>query len=76
MSITQALQAITHDAVIWKANRIWSAAADPDEKAVAIDEITTMLLCIGNDVKRSAYVKTFCELNKKSIKQTDLKKAC
>ncbi len=72
--IQTAFASITHDAVIWKANHIWATATDPDEQAAAMEELTTTLLCIGNDVKRGAYVKNICDLNK-IIKQKDLRKS-
>jgi hypothetical protein len=56
-----------HDAVIWKAARLWKNAADPDEQAAAMEQLTTMLLCIANDTKRAAYIKQVCDANNKSV---------
>src|SRR5690349_9896253 len=72
--ITSAFKNITHDAVLFKANHLLTDAADPDEQAAAIDQLTTTLLCIANDIKRNAYIKRVCELHKK-VKAADLKKS-
>lgn len=60
------------DAVIWKASKLLNDANTIDDKAMAIDQIVLMLLCISSTVKQSAYVET---LQKKfSIKNQLLKK--
>lgn len=74
-NIQAAFANITFDAVTWKANHLWHAAKDPDEQAAAMDELTNMLLCIGNDTKRSAYIRQIAEENKKTLKATELKKS-
>lgn len=48
---------LKQDAVIWKGKRIWNTALTPDEQAVAVEKLAEMLLCIGNDTKREAYIK-------------------
>ena len=45
------------DAVLWKSVRIWNTATDADLQANAVDELTNMLLLIGNETKRNAYYK-------------------
>lgn len=44
------------DAALWKARRLWQGANDPDKQAVAIEQMTHMLICMRNDTKRSGYV--------------------
>jgi hypothetical protein len=48
---------------------------DPDEQAAAMDQLTAMLLSIGNDTKRAAYIKQICDLNKTACKTKDAKAA-
>lgn len=74
-AIADAFKAITHDAVLFKAQHLWKDASDPDEQATAMELLTDTLLSISNDTKRSAYIKQICDINKKSIKPTDLRKA-
>ncbi len=47
---------LRQDAVIWKSTKIWGlSAGDPDCQQRAIDDITAMLLCIRQHVKRDNY---------------------
>lgn len=55
--IIQIFSELQQDAVIWKGKKIWRNATDPDEQAAAMGALTTMLLCIGNEIKRTAYIK-------------------
>jgi hypothetical protein len=45
------------DAVTWKAQVLWSKATDPDEQAMAMDQLTEMVMCIGNETKRLQYIE-------------------
>lgn len=44
------------DAVLWKAQRIWSAADDADGQAAAMEQLVEMICCISNETKQSAYI--------------------
>ncbi len=68
------LLSLHQDAVSWKARRLWIAATDPDEQAVAIEHIVDMLICISNEVKRSGYIKTITTNISNEAKQLDIEK--
>lgn len=59
------------DAVLWKYNRIWTNVKEPDEQANAVESITQMLLCISNETKRNAYIKSISETNNFHVKSTN-----
>lgn len=61
------------DGVSWKASRLWSAAENEHDKAEAIEEITTMLVCIANETTRTGYIDRLQNENK--IKHQLLKKS-
>ncbi len=63
-TLIELLAGMLQDAVLWKAKRLWSHATDPDEQAVAMDELMKMVTCIGNETKRLQYI----ELVQKELK--------
>jgi len=55
--------------VEWKATKLKNKAAnDPDALSVAVDEISRMLYCIKDDVKRNLYTDTCRKILKQPIK--------
>lgn len=61
------------DAVIFRAKKLWqNAENDPDEKAIAIEEIANLVCCIENETKRSTYTENLQKVL--SIKGSLLKK--
>lgn len=44
------------DAVLWKAEKLWSTATDPDDQASAMDEMVTMICAIENETKQQQYI--------------------
>ncbi len=52
------------DAVLWKAEKLWQKANDPDEQAMAMDELVKMMCCISNDTKRTYYITDVQKVNK------------
>lgn len=75
MSIKEEFKQLQVDAVLWKSQRLWREAYDPDEQAGAMDKLVAMLLSIANETKRNAYGKNLCDainrFNKKT--QEDIK---
>lgn len=67
-SIKELLMPLHRDAVLWKAERLWSQAADPDEQAGAMEDIVEMLCCISNDIKRVSYCKLISDAITEKIK--------
>jgi len=61
------------DAILWKAQKLWANATDPDEQATAMDELVELMCCIENETKRLSYIELVQKQNK--IKNTLLKKA-
>jgi len=55
-SIKEKFKMLHQDAVLWKAERLWLGANDPDEQSAAMEQITEMLCCISNETKRTGYV--------------------
>ena len=55
---------ITFDAPVWKALKLWNNALSPDEQAEAMEHIVDMLLCITNDTRRAAYIKSISDASK------------
>lgn len=47
---------LAQDAVLWKARRHWKSATNPDNEALAIDDISTFLMKVKNEVKRDRYI--------------------
>jgi len=70
MSIPDKFISLHNDAIIWKYNKLWSNVKEPDEQASAVESITQMLLCISNETKRTAYIKSITENNSFYIKNT------
>jgi len=56
MNLTQHLQSLHQDAVLWKGQLIWSKAFNPDAKVEASNKIANLLISIPNDIKRNAYL--------------------
>jgi hypothetical protein len=49
------LRTLHHDAVLWKAKKLYQATASPDAKEKGFAEIVNMLCSIDSEVKRDAY---------------------
>jgi len=50
------LQELEQDAILWKSDRIWSNAGDPDERVIALEKLVDLMLVIPNEMKRNEYV--------------------
>ncbi|MBL0202412.1 MAG: DNA primase [Chitinophagaceae bacterium] len=67
---------LCQDAVLWKAKRLLNDANNIDDKAIAVDEIVTMLLNISNEVKQAGYIKVIQTTFKLGqLLKTEVKKA-
>ncbi len=56
--IKKTFESLHQDAVIWKAERLWTGSMNPDQQASAMDDLVTMLLCINNETKRKGYFES------------------
>ena len=72
VSIKELFVSLTQDAIIWKSQKLWTKAKDPDDQAEAMDDIVEMLACIENETKRSSYIELVQKRNK--IKNNLLRK--
>lgn len=55
--VNEHILSLCQDATMWKASKLYSNAHNEDDKALAIDEIIVMLLCISNESKQAGYIK-------------------
>ena len=67
VSIKELFVSLTQDAIIWKSQKLWTKAKDPDDQAEAMDDIVEMLACIENETKRSSYIELVQKRNKIKI---------
>jgi vacuolar-type H+-ATPase subunit I/STV1 len=61
ISIQEMLRVRHRDAVLWKAESLWTNAMDVDSQAGAIEEITAMLMCMRQEAKRSSYISAIAD---------------
>lgn len=72
MIFSDHIRSLHQDAIVWKSERLWNGATDPDEQATAMEQLAAMMVAIPNETKRATYVELL-ERNLK-IKQRLLKK--
>ena len=72
MNLQNHFLSLHQDAVIWKSDKLWHNATDPDEQATAMDSLIKMMLCVSNETKRTYYIGDIQKRN--GIKQSLLSK--